>query len=248
MCSFVCTHTWTCAICLCWGTPIQELLCHKCVSVGVHGGHECGGRECALSGHGCGSGVSCLLVCAYTAPRPHPQAHPALCFSPTLTAPQAVPNLSRPTVSSNPQRTHATLSAPAHLHFLLPGTPPSPKSHPGSDPGSRLRSDFIADILKAKLLGWARFLRDPGAPASCRVPGPWRCPVAATWSWWGQGVLTAGVCGATGRGASQGCSPVPARPGWGGAATGSGVGGQARKPCGGEGASGSSPEEGGAPG
>lgn len=38
----VCTHTWTCAVCLSWGTPIQELLCHQCVSVGARGEHERG--------------------------------------------------------------------------------------------------------------------------------------------------------------------------------------------------------------
>lgn len=58
LCVLVCTSTWTCVICLCWGMLIQELLCRKCVSVGARQGHERGGVGSVPS---VGTGVS--LVC-----------------------------------------------------------------------------------------------------------------------------------------------------------------------------------------
>lgn len=165
-----------------------------------------------------------------------PQAHPVTLLSPTLTAPQAVPKPSRPTVPWQPPEDPRHLSAPAHLHFLCQ-EPSLPKIPPRLRPGSPGSEDFISpDILKAAV-GLARLpLRDPGAqpPAGCLAPGD------VLW-------LQLGAGGETGSSHSWGrrshrprSVAAPQWPGQAGegAATGSGVGGQARKPCGGEGASG----------
>lgn len=182
----------------------------------------CGG-ECALSGHGCGSGVSISLVCAYTVPRPHPQAHPVTLLSPTLTAPQAVPK---------PFQAHSPLATPrgptltctfSARNPSLPKIPP--RLRPGS-PGSEVIL-FLRRYPHSQAVGLGPASpQGPRGPASCRVPGPWRCPVAATWSWWGDREFSQlGRAGATGRRAEPRLPPVPARPGWGGGSPGLRCGG-----------------------
>lgn len=84
---------------------------------------------------------------------------------------------------------------------------------------SRLRSDFISLQISSQPGCWA----GPGFPSGTQGPSllpdasSLRCPVAATWSWWGdREVSQLGRAGATGCGAEPRLPPVPAMPGWGG--------------------------------
>lgn len=164
--------------------------------------------------------MSTSLVCAQTVARPQPQAHPVTLLSPTLTALQAV---------SKPFQAHSPLATPRgpippSLHPLTcifsarnPSLPKIPTQ--AQTRVSRLRSDFISLQISSQPGCWAGpgFSSGTQGPSLLPDASSLRCPVAATWSWWGdREVSQLGRAGATGCGVEPRLPPVPAIPGWGG--------------------------------
>lgn len=103
------------------------------------------------AGLGVSLGTAPSPVCAHTAARPRPQAHPVTLLISTLTAPQAVPKLYQahgPLAAPHhsPQGTNAALPAPVPCPFSARRSPHTQKNIPtqAQDRVSGLRSDFTS--------------------------------------------------------------------------------------------------------